>query len=199
MANDDLTRPVGVWRALGEFKLKDAMWPEGLFALVIGGGGSALVIGVTKLAERVGVIGDVLVLAGAFLAVVFTALAIVVSLPSTSYLRMLGETPEGGMRRFLDPFLVAVGTQLAVVFLAVAYRLVAGDVASWVEHVGFGLVGFLFVFGLLDIAALARQLVRHGILRAADAALEPNERERDHGVGGGGTVRPLPGRRGENG
>jgi hypothetical protein len=197
MSGDDLARPVGIWRALGDFKLKDAVWPEGLFAVVIGAGGSALAIGATTPAERADVMGNVLALAGAFLAVVFTALAIVVSLPSASYLRMLGQTPEGGMRRFLDPFLVAVGTQIAIILLAVAYRLVSGDVTKWIEHVSFGVVGFLFVFGVLDLAALARQLVQHGILRAADAAV-PNHGVNESGVGdkGTGQVRRLPTGRG---
>ena len=73
--------------------------------------------------------------------------------------------------------------------LAVAYRLVARDVATWIEHVAFGLMGFLFVFGLLDIAALARQLVRHGTYRAMEAELPAEDREGD-----GGRVRRLPNR-----
>lgn len=189
MANDDPSRPVGIWRALGDFKLKDALWPEGLLALIIGAGGSALVVGATTLDERVSTAGTLLVLAAGFFGVVFAALAIVVSLPSTSYLRMLQQMPEGGMRRFLDPFLVAVGTQVAIVLLSIAFRLVARDVTTWMEHVAFGVLGFLFVFGLLDIAALARQLVRHGIYRAMDAELEGGERG-DGGTGRG--VRQLP-------
>jgi integrase len=106
---------------------------------------------------------------------------------------VLQQTPEGGMRRFLDPFLVAVGTQVAIVLLCVAYRLVAQDVAAWetwIEHVAFGLISVLFVFGLFDIAALARQLVRHGILRAVDAELEAGG---DKGNGGSaGSVRQMP-------
>jgi hypothetical protein len=188
MSAPDPAAGVGIWRALGEFKLKEALFPEGLLAAIIGGGGAALVVRGTELSDRTGAMGEVLALAGAFLAVVFTALAIVVSLPSTSYLRMLGQTPEGGMRRFLDPFLVAVGTQIAILLLAFAYRLVGADVAWWVEHVGFYLIGFLFVFGVLDLAALARSLVRHGIYRAEDAAIDESEQR-------GGQVRRLPDRR----
>lgn len=189
MTNDDLSRPVGIWRALGDFKLKDALWPEGLLAVGVGAGGSALAIGATTLPERMSAVGTMLALGGGFFGVVFAALAIVVSLPSTSYLKMLGQTPDGGMRRFLDPFLVAVGTQVALVLLCVAYRIVGTHVESRIEHVTFGLISFLFVFGLFDIAALARQLVRHGVLRAADAALEPDERGGD-----GGSLRRLPSR-----
>lgn len=182
-------RRVGVWRAVGELKLKDA-WFQGLFALVFGIGGCALIIGGTTLAQRATAVGDALILAGALLAVVFAALAIVVSLPSDSYLRMLRNTPDGGMLRFLEPFLVAVGTQIAIILLAIGYQLAASSVPKWIEHVAFGVLGFLFIFGVLDIAVLARQLVRHGILRAEDAALEPE------GSSEPGPVRRLPERRG---
>jgi hypothetical protein len=174
MTDEDLKKPIGVWRAvagLGDYKAKHLIWPEGLLAAVIGGGGSVFIVRATTEADRIDAMGDVLPLAGAFLAVVFAALAIVVSLPSTSYLRMLEETPGGGMRRFLDPFLVAVGVQVTIVLLAVGYRLAAEHIPWWVEHAVFYAVGFLFVFGLLDLAALARALVRHGILRAVDATL----------------------------
>jgi hypothetical protein len=187
-----LRRPVGVWRAilaLGDYRLKDALWPETALGLLIGGGGAFLVVRSTDVGERIGAMGDVLALAGALLAVIFAALAIVVSLPSTSYLRMLGET-TGGMRKFLDPFLVAVGTQIALLLLTLAYRFVADDVASWIEHAAFYVIGTLFVFGVLDVANLARQLVRHGVLRAADAAMAVDPE------GEGGDVHRLPDRRG---
>lgn len=170
--SSDLQRPVGVWRAVGEVKLRDLLWPEGLLAVAIGGGGTVLAIGSTTPTARGSEVGDVLVLAGALLAVVFTALAIVVSLPSSSYLRMLAKTPGGGMRHFLDPFLVAIGTQISLVLLSVAYGLLASAVSSVIEHLAFGAISVLFVFGVLDIAALGRQLVRHGIFRAADAVLD---------------------------
>jgi hypothetical protein len=188
MSLQDETK-VGVWRAFGEFKLREAIWPEGLLAIVIGVGGASAALHYTPLHDRVSTIGDLLFLSGALLAVVFTALAIMVSLPSTSYFRMLQETPEGGMRRFLEPFLVAVGTQIGVVLLGLGYRLLAAHVGTWAERVAFDTLGFLFVFGLLDIAALARQLVRHGIYRAADAAMSYEEES-----GRPSAVRKLPSR-----
>jgi hypothetical protein len=189
---DDFDKKIGVWRAvarLGDYKLKEAVWPEAVLAVVIGGGGAALAVRGTDLKDRLDVMGDVLPLAGAFLAVVFAALAIVVSLPATSYLRMLQQTPEGGMRRFLDPFLVAVGVQVLLLLLVLGYRLFADSVSWLIEHGAFYFIGFLFVFGLLDIVNLARQLVRHGILRAVDASIEDDEDQT------GGRVRRLPERR----
>lgn len=168
MTVDDLNRPVGAWRAAGDLRLK-SLWPEGLLGLLLGGGGAVLAISNSSVAQRVDVASDLMALAGALIAVVFTALVLVVSIPSNSYLRMLADTPRGGIRPFLDPFLLAVGTQIVLVLLTVGYKLVAPTAASWLEHCAFGAATALFVFGLLDIASLARQLVRHGILRAADA------------------------------
>jgi hypothetical protein len=162
-----------VWRAvarLGDYKIRDFVWPEGVFALFIGVGGAVLIVKGTKLAERLDVAGDVLTLAGALLAVVFTALALVVSIPSQDYIRKMAETPNGGILRFLDPFLVAVGTQVTIVLLGLAYKLAAAHVPKAVEHAAFYTLGFLLTFGLLDVVALARSLVRHGVNRGVEAA-----------------------------
>jgi hypothetical protein len=180
---------VGVWRAVGELKLRQLLWPEGLPSIAAGVGGGVLAIQATATATRVSAISSLIVLSGALLAICFTALAIVVSLPSSRYLRAMSEG-EGGMRVFLDPFLVAVGTQLAIILLALAYQLFAEHVARPIEHVSFCLLASLFVFGLLDIAALARSLVKHGILRSLAAASENVEDEH-----GGGDVRPIRGGR----
>ena len=166
---------VGAWRALGEFKLKEALWPDTALALLLGGGGALYGISVSDLNERLAIVGDLTNVAGALIAVTFTALAIVVSLPSDSYLRLLAASPDGGMRRFLDPFLVAIGTQVLLLLATIGYQLAAEDVRHRIEETAFLLIGFLFVFGLLDIVALARQLVRHGLLRAANAEYEAEQ------------------------
>jgi hypothetical protein len=185
---------VGVWRAfgaLGQYRLVDAIWPEIVLALVIGAGGAALAIQGTDTATRVEVAAEVLTLAGVLLAVTFAALAFVVAIPSGGYLRLLGETNNGGMQKFLDPFLVAVGAQVGLILLAIGYRLFADSVPSPVDHVAFGALGLLMVFAILDIAALARQLVLHGVLRAREAVIEAEETEDS-----GGAVKRLPERRG---
>ncbi len=168
---------VGVWRALGELKLRELAWPEGLVALAIGGGGGAYIVHATPLTARTPLALPVAGLGGAFLAVVFTALAIVVSLPSSSYLRMLADTPNGGMWRFLSPFLLAIGEQIMVILLALSYAGLATSVRPHFENVGFVAMSFVLTFGVLDIAALGRSLIKHGILRAEDAELETAETE----------------------
>jgi hypothetical protein len=59
-----------------------------------------------------------------------------------------------------------------LVLLTVGYGLVAKHVPAAVEHAASYVIGFLFVFGLLDIVGLARQLVRHGVGRAQETANE---------------------------
>lgn len=166
---------IGVWRAigrLGDYKVRELAWPESAFALVLGVGGAVAIVHGTTLGNRLDVVGDVLTLAGALLAVVFTALALVVSIPSQDYIRKMAQTPNGGTMRFLDPFLVAVGTQTSLVLLALAYKLAAEHISRPVEHTAFYAMGFLLVFGLLDVVALARSLVRHGVNRGIEAMSE---------------------------
>lgn len=163
---------VGVWRAvgrLGSYTIRECLWPEGVFGLAIGVGGSVAIVHGTQLTDRVDAVGEVIALGGALLAVVFTALALVVSIPSTDYIRKMAETPGGGVLRFLDPFLVAVGTQTAVLLVGFGYKLSAEHVSWQVEHGVFYVLSFLVVFGLLDVVALARSLVRHGVNRGVEA------------------------------
>lgn len=166
---------VGVWRALWSLKdakVKQVLWPEGLPSIVIGVGGGVLLIRASAVATRVSAASTVVIIASALLAVTFTALAIIVALPSSRYLSAMGEGDDG-MRPFLDPFLIAVGVELGVILLGLGYGLFAKHVAPWIEHGAFCLLALLFVYGLLDVAALARALAKHGIVRAWDAQHEP--------------------------
>ena len=186
---DERTEPrVGIWRAfvaLGDYALKQLLWPEGIPALVIGLGGSVGVVRGTTVATRTGLMSTVILLDTTLLAIVFTALAIVVALPSGRYLRAMqkNDAASDGMLRFLQPFLLAVGTQMTILLVAIAYDLIAPTLGKTPEHIMFYVLGFLFVYGLLDVAALARSLVRHGVLRAVDAVREAERAE---------NVRQLP-------
>lgn len=168
---------VGVGRALVgllDHKARHLLWPEGLPAVIVGAGGAWLLTRATSLQQRVEVMGDLVQIAAAMLAIAFTALAIIVALPAGRYLRALQEDrPDGdGMRVFLDPFLVAVGVQVALLLSVISFGLAASVVSPTVERIWFCAIGFLLVYGLLDVVALARSLVRHGINRAVDAVRE---------------------------
>lgn len=69
--------------------------------------------------------------------------------------------------------------------LAFGYMLAAAGVSRTVEHIAFYAIGAVFVYGLLDILALARSLVRHGIYRTTLARIEAE------GDDGGGKVHTL--------
>jgi small-conductance mechanosensitive channel len=168
---------IGIWRAVGglaNYRLIDVLWPEGIPALLIGGGGSVLVVRATKITARAAAVASLVGLSAALLAVVFAALAILVALPASRYLTALAATkPDespGGFQRFLNPYLLAVGTQVSILLLAIAYGLVASRLPAHVEHAVFYVVSFLFVYGLLDIAGLARSLVRHGVFRSTEGS-----------------------------
>jgi hypothetical protein len=185
---------VGFWRALAGFgtaRLVDILWPEGLPAILLGGGGAFLAVRATAVSTRASLAFTGALLAGALIAVSFASLAILVALPSSRYMRALAETTAGGMRVFLDPFLLAIGLQTGTVLLAFGYSLFAGHVARPIEHARFYVLGFLFVYILLDIGALARALVRHGVLRARDAVYEHEEQQ----LSDGGEVHALHGHR----
>jgi hypothetical protein len=182
---EDIPRPkVGIWRAVAgllNHKAKHLLWPEGVPSIAIGAGGAVAILHATSVHDRVASMSDLVQLSVALLAIVFTALAIVVALPSGRYLRALeGDRQHGtGMKAFLDPFLVAVGTQIVVLLFVIGFKLVGTSLDRTVEHVAFYILGFLVVYGLLDVAALARSLVRHGIYRAIDSVREHDEGEQD--------------------
>lgn len=178
---------VGVWRSvarLGDYPSKNLLWPEGLPALVIGVGGAIAIISDSELRSRADLMGSLIGLSAALVAVVFAALAIMVALPAGSYLRAMQEDDPNsdGMARFLSPFLVALGTQVAILFLAIGYSALAESLPPTAEHVTFCVLGFLIAFGLLDVVALGRSLVRHGILRARDAVEEADREAKVHSL-----------------
>jgi hypothetical protein len=165
----DPSKPkIGIWRAiasLGNYRLVDLL-REVAPAVVLGVGGSVLIVSGTDVQDRADAAGDVLAMSGALLAIVFTALAIVVAIPASRYLQLMSETPGKGFQTFLDPFLVAAGTQIALILGTLAFKVGAENVSRTVENGAFYVLGFFFAFGLFDIAALARSLVRHGVLRS---------------------------------
>ena len=167
-----MSKRVGLWRAVGrlkDMKAGELLWPELTSGLLIGVGGGVWIVDTTHLDGRLTLVSEMLPLAGALLAVVFAGLALVVSIPSQDYIRAMAQVPGGGIVRFLDPFLIAVGTQVGLILLAFAYQAGAKHVTPPIEHAAFYVIGFLLVLGLLNIVALARSLVRHGVNRGIEA------------------------------
>jgi hypothetical protein len=162
----ELRREVGFLRALGQTKLSQLVWPEGVAAALVGLGGGVLLLNSTTSVERVAIVGDCLAILGVLLGVVFAAFALMIAFFSDEYLRTLDRGVQGGAIAFIRPFLIAVGLQVTAVFLTIGYRAAATDLDSRVEVGWFLVWAFLFAFVLVDVVALARAIAMHALTRA---------------------------------
>lgn len=162
-----LRRRVGFWNALGRQNLRSVAGLETLTALAVGISGSVWLLHVGNLEDRTILVNSYVGLAGALLGIVFAALALVVALFTTEYLRFLDEDGSGdGVIEFLSPFMIAIGLQIGVLLGAVAYGAGASHIPDKVEAWWFGTVTTLFLIAALDVIALARSVVMHGVARA---------------------------------
>jgi len=160
-----LRRQVGFFGSIGSTELGRLLWPEGVVALVVGGGGAACLVAFDTLHSRIGVVGDGLALVGLLLGIVFAAFSLLIAFFSDDYIRALN-LAQGGIVVFMQPYITAIGLQIFAIFVGITYRASATKLPSGVEHVLFGLWLFLFVYVLVDILALARNMAFHGLLRA---------------------------------
>jgi small-conductance mechanosensitive channel len=147
-------------------RLRAVFSTEIIVGAVIGVVCARLLVGNGTVTDRVGVAGDFLELSGALLGIVFAALALVVALISQEYLRHLDENTDGGVLAFLSPFMIAIGIQVAVFMGAIGYRAFAADLPEKWEHWVFSGVTVLFAVAALDVVALARNVLLHGLARA---------------------------------
>jgi len=178
----NLRRQYGFWAAVSHLNLGDLRSPEFSFGALLGAGGAITLHYVTDVEGRIRVAADYLTLSSALLGVVFAGFALVIALLSDSYLRFLNLT-KSGVAGFLRPFILATGLQVSAVLGSIIYRaaadLVPGRVESWL----FGILSVLFCIALLDIVALARSVMLHGIARARSAEIpdiqEHRTRSRD--------------------
>ena len=175
---------LGFWHSLRRPDGEDILSGELFAALVIGIGGGTALLTQTKVADRVGIVADFFVVIGPLLGVVFAAFALVIALMSDSYLLALNENRKG-VSAFLRPFIVSVGILVGALLLTVAYRASAKYLPSKVEVGVFLLLSFLFVFSLLDIVALARNVLAHGITRGEEAVVRDLARLSWLACGGG--------------
>jgi MFS family permease len=171
-----LRRRFGFWSALGHMRLSDLLAPEILFGVLLGVGLAVTLGLVDKPASRVGVAGDYLVISGALLGIVFAGFALVIGLLSDQYLRLLQDT-DAGVLGFLRPFMVSVGFQVGALLGAVLYRATASHMPH-AEKWAFGVVSVLFFIAALDVVALARSVLMHGVARAEGLKITDMDRAR---------------------
>jgi hypothetical protein len=172
-----LRREVGFLHAIGQLRLKDILWPEGMMALVVGGVGGGVVSSLVDATARQDIAGDFLVLLGALLGIIFAGMAIVATMMSEDTVRWLSS--DSGIMPFFAPWVVAVGLQILTILLAVAYRATALLLPPPAEAVWFVVLCILFVYAMADVLALTRTVVAHSIVRERALRLRCLEDERD--------------------
>lgn len=158
-------RLVGFWASLRHVGWR-GLWTwefAGGAVVAILGGGSLLPV--TNAASRHDIAGDYLSLTSALLGVVFAALALVAALMTDSYLAMLAQT-SGGVLAFLRPFMVVIGVQVGAVLGVVGYRAFGERLVNEAEIAWFVGVTILFTVSTLEVVALTRSVLLHGVARA---------------------------------
>lgn len=161
----DDRRRFGFWAAVGSLRVRDLVSVESVSGTLLGLGLGIFMWHERGIADRVDLAGDFLALVPALLGVVFAGFALVVSILSDAYIRLLATAPSG-IVGFLRPFMLAIGLQVSVLMGAVLYRAAAPDVAPTVEPWLFGALSVGFACALLDLVALARSVLMHGVTRA---------------------------------
>ena len=158
-------RQVGFLPSLSKLTIGSLLWPEGVGGLVFGGGGAIALIQVSSLKARLEVAADALVVLAPLLGVVLAGLTLVIAVSSDDYLRLLARTKKDPLA-FYRPFIIAIGVEIWTMLLIIGYRAVAEDMPNTWENWGFGIVCFFIVFALLDILAIARNVLMHTLIRS---------------------------------
>lgn len=169
-------RELGFWRTVLRTSAGQLIGIEGLLAVVLGLPMAALMVTNTSTQARVVVAGDVLSLGGALVGVVFAGFALVIALMSDRYLLLLDRSPNG-VRAFMAPFMVNIGTLVFVLLLAVVYRAGSGYVPGLWEKGAFFVLCVVFLYAALNIVALARSVMAHGTTRAEQATIDELQRQ----------------------
>jgi hypothetical protein len=169
-----LRREVGFWSAVGHMRLRDLLSPE----IAIGVAGSIFMLHEAKLTDRLSLVGDYLPLVAALLGIVFAALALVVALFGDEYLKFLEENGPGVLS-FMRPFMFSIGLMVAVLLGSVGYRATAHHLPASAESWVFGVLTTLFLVAALDVVALARSVMMHGLARARTQKITAIRSERD--------------------
>ena len=166
-------RSVGFITSLSHMTLGSLLWPEGVLSAVIGLGGGGGILYLTRLSERISLVGSAFTVLGVLLGVVFAAFALLIALLSDEYIQILGHANDGVIA-FFRPFIVAVGLQVTTIFVGLGYGAAAPHIPAGYEGAAFLIWAFLFSYVLIDVVALTRMITMHGMARARQVALKDN-------------------------
>jgi hypothetical protein len=171
-------REFSFWRAVGRLRVSQLVRVETAAALALGGGGGVAAALLMTRTDRLATAGDFQALSGALVGVVFAGFTLVVGLMSDRYALWLVNGRDGVID-FLSPFLVSVGIQVTSLIADVVYRAAGSVIPSPCEKSLFGSVAIIFLYAALDVVALARSVLAHGVTRAEAAEIEALERQVD--------------------
>lgn len=170
-------REHGFWAAVSGLKIKELFSAEIVVGVLIGGCIATLQVLWGDDKSRVGIAGDFLAITSALLGVVFAAFALLVAFFSPGYVALLNSL-ETGVKGFLQPFLLGIGVQVMVILGIVVFRALPAGTPDWLEIAAFYLLSVFFAAALMDVVALARSVLIHGVLRARHETAEARKRNR---------------------
>jgi hypothetical protein len=173
----------GFWYTIGEQNKLRLVGLEGLIALALGTGGSLALIRWTSLAQRTAIASDFLTFVSALLGIVLAGFALVVAFLSDSYTLQLQRNPRG-VRAFFAPFMINIGIDVGFVIGTITYRAAAPFLPHAVEKTLFVVLCTCFIYTALNITALARAVMAHGVTRAELISMDHREKELHESSGG---------------
>lgn len=176
----EVRNEVGFWRAVGRLRLSDVFSVETIASIVLGAGLGFGLFALGTIRDRVEIAGLYVGVAAALVAIVFAGVALVTSLLSDSYLRLL-QASDSGVLGFLRPFMIAVGVQITTVIGAVGYSAMAEFIPEASEPWVFGVLSIFFVASCLEVVVLMRSVFMHALLRTKFAQVLDSERKRQAG------------------
>jgi hypothetical protein len=164
----------GFWYAVFEHKKLRLFGFEGLIALGLGTDGSLELVRLTSIAQRITIASDFLTFVSALLGIVLAGFALVVAFLSDAYTLQLQRSPRG-VRAFFAPFIINIGMDVGFVLGTVTYRASAPYLPLGLEKGFFVALSTIFVYATLNVTALARAIMAHGVTRAELLSLEQQE------------------------
>ena len=173
-----LRSEVGFWSAVGHLRLRDLVSVEFAASIVLGAGLGVLLFQFGTLADRERAAGLFVAVVAALVGIVFAGVALVTSLLSDTYLRLL-KASDSGILDFLRPFMLAVGVQVATLISAVFYSALAPSIPAALEPWLFGVIAVLFCASCLEIIVLTRSVFMHAQLRTRFAEVLELDAERE--------------------
>lgn len=182
--NLHLRRQVGAVTAIRQTGMRRLLWPEGVIALLLGGGGAATLIGIGSVSDTVQIAGSLLTVAIALIAVTFAAFAIVIAFLSDHYLLLLDRSKRG-FPAFLQPFMVAVTVQSAVIIMTIGYQAFADHLPLCAQRTSFVVLSVLAIYAVVDVIAISRELSMHAVTRLRQLQLEERRKEQPAGPDSG--------------